>query len=246
MMKILFTRSNSFVATEFPHSNLSNELDIQPYAGIKLNESSDQEKSESEFKRRIIMKVKKLFAVFFVVILSVFTVLANTPDKIAFTGTDYFDPFNILGNGVVGALLDPGTVQCPGHKPTVDPMQPCPPGSNIHLRNTQVETLVTSSDPRFSGRMFIESNSNFAPDFTGPQWGRFRLVFNVGGEMNGTWQGVRYKEGNSWIVPLHATGHITGGAFDGANVLIKERATGYTPIPVAWVGAVEATLTNVP
>lgn len=89
-------------------------------------------------RKGVIMKVRGLviflFALFLVGGLAPVG-QTNAADKTEFTGTETFDPYNVLGNGSVGTILDPGTVTCPGHDPTGDPAQPCPPGSRRNIRN---------------------------------------------------------------------------------------------------------------
>ena len=89
------------------------------------------------------------------------------------------------------------------------------------------------------GWFTITANSNLDTDFTGPQWGTFSLTYDSGGIMKGTWQGVRYKDGDQWITTLHVIGHVTGGAFDGASVIGTDQIVSFTPIPIAYFGAVE-------
>jgi hypothetical protein len=191
------------------------------------------------------MKTKQLITLVFVVILSVFTVHAYTGEKIAFSGTELFDPFGLLGQGPIGMFLDPGTVQCPGYEPTGNPLQPCPDGSRTHTRGTIWQSRFNSPNPMFSGWFTIEANANYDPDFTGPQWGTFTLVYDVGGQMTGSWQGVRVKEGDHWVTPLHATGRVNGGEFDGAQAISSDRIVGYTPIPIVYVGTLEGTMVRV-
>jgi hypothetical protein len=57
--------------------------------------------------------------------------------------------------------------------------------------------------------------------------------------MDGTWQGVRYKDGDQWITPLHISAHVTGGPFDRAKVEGTDEIISYTPIPVAYIGTIE-------
>lgn len=189
--------------------------------------------------------MKRIIFSLFVVILAAFTTYANSGGKINISGTEFFDPFGLIG-APVGQFLEAGTVKCPGHEPTGNPELPCPAGSRTHTRGTIWMSRYVASDPRFTGWFTIEGNGNFDADFTGSQWGKYKLVFDAGGEMTGSFQGVRYKEGNVWITPLHATGHVSGGDFDGANAIVSNRIVGFTPIPVLYVGYIERTLVRVP
>ena len=192
------------------------------------------------------MKRRELTALVFVVILSVFTVHANSIEKIPISGTELFNPFGLFGQPPIGEFLAPGTVECPGNEPTGDPLQPCPVGSRTHTRGTKWRSRFNAANPIFSGWFFIEANANFDRDFTGPQWGTYTLQYDAGGEMTGSYQGVRVKEGDHWISPLHATGHINGGTLSGSKGLFTDRIVGFTPIPIAYTGTIDGTLISVP
>lgn len=184
------------------------------------------------------MKVKIFLILVFAVVVAVSTASAQPGRKTAFSGNEYFDPFGILG-APIGEYLDPGTVRCPGFEPTGDPVQPCPVGSRTHSRGTIWTSRFVSSTPGLSDGWFtITGNTNLDSDFTGPQWGTFSLVYDSGGTMDGTWQGVRYKDGAQWITTLHVNGHITGGAFDGAKFVGTDQIVSFTPIPVAYIGTI--------
>ncbi len=94
------------------------------------------------------------------------------------------------------------------------------------------------------GWFTIVANGNFDADFTGPQWGTYTMTLDDGGTISGIWQGVRVKDGNFWKTPLHGNGFFTGGALDGARIVITDEITGYTPLPVAYVGAVEGKIVS--
>jgi hypothetical protein len=57
--------------------------------------------------------------------------------------------------------------------------------------------------------------------------------------MDGTWQGVRYKDRNQWRATLHIVGQISGGEFDGAKVEGTDEIVSFTPIPIAYIGTIE-------
>jgi hypothetical protein len=188
-----------------------------------------------------VMKIRNLLMSFFLVTALAFTAFANTNPIITFSGTDYFDPFNILGMGAVGAILPSEvTVLCPGYEPTGDPLMPCPEGSRTHLRNSKVMTRYISNTPGFpSGWFTIVVNYNLDADYNGPAWGTFTLELEDGGVVTGRWQGVRYKEEDHWILPLQVTARIEGGTFDGSTMVASDRITEYTPAGIAYIGQVE-------
>jgi hypothetical protein len=190
------------------------------------------------------MKIKGLLILVFVFTFGALTVFAQNGKKMTITGTDYFDPFGILGSTPVGEILSSdATIICPGHVPTGDPLQPCPAGSRTHTRGLKIRTRFISTTEGLSDGWFtITLNSNLDADFTGPSWGTYSLAYDSGGVMEGTWQGKRYKEGDYWVSPLHVTGHVTGGEFDGANFVGTDRIVSYTPIVIAYIGTVEGRL----
>ena len=189
------------------------------------------------------MKFRIFTIVLCVVVLSVLAIFAQGPNKITFSATEYFDPFGILGAPVGTFLPSDATVACPGHVPTGDPAQPCPAGSRTHLRNYKWMSRAVSNTPGISdGWMTVIANANLDAEFTGPQWGTFSLVYDSGGELEGTWNSSRVRAGSQWKHSLHASGKISGGTFDGANATISEQIVSFTPIPFAYVGTVEGRL----
>lgn len=172
-------------------------------------------------------------------------IAAGQPDKkISFAATEYFDPFNLLGNGPVGSFESFGTIQCPGYEQT-DPSELCPEGFRTHARGiVWVSRIESLTDGIPGGMMTITNNANFDPEFNGPQWGTFSLAYDGGGTLEGTWQGVRRREGDAWVTVLHATAHLSGGPYDGATVIIKDTITSYFPIPLAYTGEIEGSIIN--
>lgn len=192
----------------------------------------------------ILMKFRLLVPVTIVIFLLSSVVAAQTGRKIAFGASEYFDPFGILGSPV-GSYLLAGSVYCPGNEPTGDPLQPCPEGSRTNSRGVRWVSRVISSTPGISdGWMTVDSSANLSPDFTGPQWGTFSLQYDSGETLDGTWQGVRWRDGDQWVGTLHATGRITGGQYDGAQVVIEDRIVSFTPIPIAYLGTIEGRIIN--
>jgi hypothetical protein len=189
------------------------------------------------------MKIKTLLILVFVVLLATTSAFAQKGRGTPFSGTEYFDPFGLLGGGQIGTILpSDSTIACPGHEPTGNPVQPCPAGSRTHMRNFRIMSRYVSSTPALSsGWMTIVMNANLDAEFTGPQWGTFSLALDTGGTLDGTWEGLRVMEGDHWITPLHANG-FGNGSMAGAHVLISDRIVGYTPIPIAYIGTVEGRL----
>ena len=162
----------------------------------------------------------------------------SAADKTTVTATEKFDPFGVLGPPV-GAILSPGTLTCPGHDPTGNPMQPCPEGSNIHIRGNKRIARLDSSDPRVNGWNTVESNLNWDAEFTGPVWGTFSLQLDAGGAWDGSFRGSRRREGGQWITLINGVGHGTGGAVEGMQIRLVDRVVTFAPQPLANIGSVE-------
>jgi hypothetical protein len=165
----------------------------------------------------------------------------SAAEKTIFTATDTFDPLNLLGGGVVGAILSPGTVACPGFEPTGNPAQPCPPGSRINTRGFTILTRFIASDPRITGNATITINANFAADGNGPAWGTISVdIDGDAGTWDGTWQGLRVKEGtNIWVIPVHGSLKGNGGSVDGMVLRTLDTIYSYTLAVIAYEGDIE-------
>jgi hypothetical protein len=187
------------------------------------------------------MKIKSFLMSIFLMAAFAFAAFASTNPIVTFSGTEYFDPFNVFGMGAVGAILPSDvTVLCPGYEPTGDPLMPCPEGSRTHLRNSKILTRFISNTPGFSDGWFtVIINYNLDADYTGPAWGTVIQTMDDGGTVTARWQGVRYKDGDHWVLPLHVTGQIEGGGFDGATMIVEDRITLYTPVPIAYIGQIQ-------
>lgn len=164
----------------------------------------------------------------------------SAADKTAFTATEIFDPFELMGPPV-GEFLSPGTVTCPGFEPTGNPLQPCPTGSLIHIRDLTFVSRVNAdvSDPRLGGWMTVMANANYDANATGPVWGTFSVALDAGGTWDGTFQGIRGQEGNTWVAPLHASGQGTGGVVDGMQMLLVDRIVDFDPAGVVYIGSIQ-------
>ncbi len=158
------------------------------------------------------------------------------------TATEVFDPMNIFGSGSVGAYTNPGTVTCPGAELTGNPMQPCPPGSRIHLRGISGKSRTISQSPMFCGWMYFEMNVNFDAAGAGRAWGTFRLELDAGGVWEGNWTEDRNRVGNLnvWAGRGRFIGHGTSGSVEGMQLRFTETASTFMLLPLAWAGSVDA------
>ncbi len=159
-----------------------------------------------------------------------------------------FNPFGVpnpLGVPQTGQILNPGQVMCPGNTPTGNPMLPCPQGSRIVSRGTLLLIRTESDNPALTGWLTLEHNANFAPDYSGPVWGKFSIQLDAGGSWEGTWNGIRTKTGDSlWVVHLRIVGHGLGGNVDGMQVKGTGQITAITPMPIVLKGVGTARLLN--
>lgn len=190
------------------------------------------------------MTIRRWIFLFLTIVLTAGIATAQPDKKITFEANEYFDPLNLLSSGSVGSFESFGTIQCPGYEKS-DPSELCPEGTRTHARGivwvSRIES-VTAGIP--GGWMTVTNNANFDPEFNGPQWGTFSLAYDGGGTLEGTWQGVRRRDGDAWVTVLHATAHLYGGPYDGATVIIKDTITSYLPIPLAYTGEIEGTIIN--
>jgi hypothetical protein len=160
--------------------------------------------------------------------------------SIQLTATDVFDPMNVFGSGPVGAFTSPGTVTCPGAQPTGNPVQPCPPGSRMNVRDASWMSRVTSFSELLTGWFYYDGNADDDANATGPQWGTFRIELDAGGVWEGSWTGDRNKVGDLWVVRVRGVGRGSGGSVDGMHL----RFTNIAPMPnflaVVWLGSMDA------
>ncbi len=168
------------------------------------------------------------------------TVATAQAVAIQVTATEVFDPMNMLGSGPVGALISPGTVTCPGAQPTGNPMQPCPPGSRINLRNVSWESRLASSSALLTGWLYTDTNSAFDTNFTGQVWGTFRIELDDGGAWEGSVTADRCKVGGVWVVRNRGVGRGVGSAVDGMHLRFTEVAPMLTSLPLGWLGSMDA------
>lgn len=158
------------------------------------------------------------------------------------TANEVFDPFGLLGNGAIGAVLDPGTVTCPGTQPTGNPIQPCPIGSRIRLRGLSAVSKVVSDSPLLAGWLYSEGSANFDANAAGHVWGTFRLELDSGGVWTGSWVVDRTKveDVNMWVGRGRFVGRGTSGNVDGVQLRFSEVLTSFMPLPIAYVGSIDA------
>ncbi len=165
------------------------------------------------------------------------------------TGTELFDPLNLLGNGSVGTIVNPGQVTCPGTQPTGDPTQPCPVGSRIHIRGAALTSIVIGedNDPWLTGMLSITGNSNLDADATGHAWGMFRIDLDAGGVWEGSWTGKRSRgESLVWTTHIRGVGRGTSGDVQGKQLGFDEVITSPAPVSVAYIGAIAAEVLSPP
>jgi len=152
--------------------------------------------------------------------------------KMEFTATDDWFPSG-----------DPGQTFCPGGEFTGDLFQPCPPGTNIHIRDAIGQSWASGDDPRFDGILTYTVNGNLKADFTGPVWGTWTLEVEIcEGIWDGVWSGQRTllpdQPGlagmGTWIGNLRLTGHGHGACVDGLQMKGTEIIITYTPLPIAY------------
>lgn len=164
-------------------------------------------------------------------------------EKFNYTASETFDPFGLFG-APVGYIVSPPTVKCPGHKPTGDPMQPCPAGSRTHTRNSVVVSRVDAEDPNMSGWMTVVLNSNMDANLAGPVWGTFSIAIDSGGTWEGTWQGLRVAEEGFWSATLNVQGKGFGGMVDGMKMMATDEIFTPTPVPIAYLGLIEGRIVD--
>ena len=158
------------------------------------------------------------------------------------TATEVFDPMNLFGSGSVGAYTNPGMLTCPGAEPTGNPVQPCPPGSRIHLRGVSGKSKMISQSAMFGGWMYFEMNVNLDAAGAGRAWGEFRLELDAGGVWEGSWTDDRNRvdDLNVWAGRGLFIGHGTSGSVEGMQLRFTETASTFTLLPLAWAGSVDA------
>jgi hypothetical protein len=183
-----------------------------------------------------------IFALFLVG--STATVGQTSPAEITtFYSYDSFNPF-----GGVGTVENFPTITCPGGEllaPPPDPWEnPCTEGSRVHTRGYTITTVFhDATDPRVNGTATIEVNANFDADGNGPAWGTISIEIAGGlGTWSGVWEGIRVKEGDVWVIPVHASLRGTEGSVEG--LLYRAVDTVFSPyfVVVAYEGEIEGSI----
>ncbi|MDH3840936.1 MAG: hypothetical protein OES35_08450 [Chromatiales bacterium] len=168
-------------------------------------------------------------------------------EKSEFIATDLFNPLPLPGFPApqIGEILAPPTIKCPGAVPTGNPEQPCPLGSRMHSRDGLVVSRLISDDPRVTGWLTVELNSNLDANFEGPSWGTFRIDLDVGeGFWEGTWQGYRQAYDGYWIGTINGQAKGYGGIVDGMKMNAEEEIMLVTALPIAYIGTWEGRIIN--
>jgi hypothetical protein len=160
------------------------------------------------------------------------------------TGTEVFDPLNLLQNpnGGVGAILNPGELTCPGALPTGNPMQPCPAGSRIKVRGTTLTSRLASQDALLAGWFTIIGNADLDSNAAGVAWGKFRLELDAcGGVFKGSWTGERSQmEGVGWVSRISGVGLGTADCVEGQQLKFSETIVSFAPVSVMYLGQIDA------
>jgi hypothetical protein len=93
-----------------------------------------------------------------------------------------------------------------------------------------------------SGWLHSEGNGNFDANATGHVWGTFRLELDSGGVWIGSWVVDRTKvDGvNTWVGRGKFVGRGISGDVHGMHVRFSEILISFMPLPVAYVGSIDA------
>jgi len=156
----------------------------------------------------------------------------NGAVKVEFSATDDWSPIGDLGQ-----------ITCPGGEFTGNPIQPCPPDTNVHVRDATAESHVFADDPRMTGVLTYTLNYNIDADFTGSAWGTWSMeVAACEGVWEGVWNSKRVLLPDQpgpvgmgvWIGIMKIVGHGRGACVDGLQMKGTEIATTFTPIPFPY------------
>ncbi|MCP4047319.1 MAG: hypothetical protein GY732_15185 [Gammaproteobacteria bacterium] len=148
--------------------------------------------------------------------------------------------FNATDDWLPGG--DYGQITCPEGEFSGDWFQPCPPGTDIHIRDSWSLSQVFSDDPRLAGLATVTFSANFGPDFTGKAWGTLTLEVEACEDVwDGVWSGRRtFVPGQTgpgpgvWLGVIKITAHGRGGCVDRLRYKATEINTTLTPFPAAY------------
>lgn len=160
--------------------------------------------------------------------------------------------FTVDDDWPIDHLLVPGDFACPGGEVYITPegTPACDGGKGMHIRNTEMYSCVGNSQPsddRLEGTMWFSINANFDQEYTGPIFGKFRMVPSVGCNTahlvnpdvywEGSWQGTRELVGidpPTWVGVFNVVGQGVGGELAGLQFRATEEIITFTPVPLAW------------
>lgn len=146
-------------------------------------------------------------------------------------------------------LLDEGESSCPGGT-----WPECDDANASHARGVEIWACMGDSEPydlRVEGTGWIQINTNYDTDGTGPNWGVFKLVpgetcnplslINPEIYWEGSWEGVRdivNEDPMVWVDTINIVGHGVGGYLEGQKLRAIEQVTLYTKtaIPYEFLG----------
>lgn len=160
----------------------------------------------------------------------------STAAKIPVSASDTFCPLPFC-DPPVGAILDVGTVRCPGNEPTGNPLVPCPPGSRTHARGFTFTSRM-QGDALLTGVATIVTNFNLDAEFTGPVWGTVSIALDAGGTWEGTYQGKTSVEDGQGVLVLNSKSHGSGGAIEGMQLKFTEVIVSASPLLIPYTGTI--------
>jgi hypothetical protein len=170
----------------------------------------------------------------------------SAAEKINFAGADTFYPDQLFPPGTAtGTIISPPTITCPGteplNPPPADPtLSPCPEGSRTHTRGYVIKTRFDTDRDLVTGYATILVNANFDADSNGPLWGTISIEPDaVEGTWDGTWAGMREKEGDIWVITIHASLQGHGGSLDRMLYRALDTVFAYTPTVLFYDGILE-------
>jgi hypothetical protein len=187
------------------------------------------------------MTKTKMVILFLAVTTTLTLVLGQAAEKTLVIGTEIFDPYNVLNTGGIGQFISPpASLNCPGHEPTGNPMQPCPAGSRIQIRGLVFRDRVMTNNSLVTGNNTLEFNAAFDSDGTGQAWGTFSLAVDSGGLWEGTFRATRSfvedENGVHWVSAVQFVGQGHGESLEGLVYKGELVHTSYTLMPFAYFG----------